>query len=259
MYKTLYSVACIALLSACHSAKKSTGTNSMAQTTDNTSQTASDAMQGNDQGTGWVRLFDGSSLSGWHSYGQSAPGSAWKIDNGAIHLDAASKKSYQTNGGGDLVTDAEYTNYDLKLEWRISPNGNSGIILNLQEDTTKYHESWNTGLEMQVLDNDGHSDGKIPKHRAGNLYDLIAVSKETVKPVGEWNAVEVVNNRGKLDFYLNGEHVVNTRTDDENWRNLIAGSKFKDMPGFGTFAGGRIGLQDHGNDVWFRNIRIKQL
>ena len=210
-------------------------------------------------GLRWVALFDGSTLSGWHSYGQAAPGSAWKVDNGAIHLDASSKQSYQTNGGGDLVTDNEYENYDLKLEWKISPNGNSGIIINTKEDTTKYKESWYTGMEMQVLDNDGHPDGKIPKHRAGNLYDLIAVSKETVKQVGEWNAVEIVNNRGKLDFYLNAEHVVDTRMDDAAWQSLIAGSKFKNMPDFAKFSKGRIGLQDHGNDVWFRNIRIKQL
>lgn len=212
-----------------------------------------------EQDGGWVALFNGTSLQGWHSYGQAAPGAAWKVEDGAIHLDAASKKSYQTNGGGDLVTDNEYENYDLKLDWKISPNGNSGIIFNIKEDTTKYKESWYTGLEMQVLDNNGHPDGKIPKHRAGNLYDLIAVSKETVKGPGEWNQVQIVNNRGKLDLYLNGEHVVDTRTDDEAWRALVAGSKFKSMPDFAKYPGGRIGLQDHGDNVWYRNIRIKQL
>ena len=134
----------------------------MAQTTDSTMQNTASGMTADDQAGGWVALFDGKTLAGWHSYGKAAPGSAWKVADGAIYLDAASKQSYQTNGGGDLITDAEYTNYDLKLDWKISPNGNSGIILNLQEDTTKYHESWNTGLEMQVLDNDGHPDGKIP-------------------------------------------------------------------------------------------------
>ncbi len=212
-----------------------------------------------DRDAGFVLLFNGQDLSGWHSYGKDAPGQAWKVDDGAIHLDAAAKQNYQTNGGGDLITDASYDNYDLKLEWKISPNGNSGIIFNVVEDTAKYNESWYTGLEMQVLDNDGHSDGKIPKHRAGNLYDLIAVSKENVKPVGEWNNVEIVNNRGKLDLYMNGEHVVDTRTDDEAWRNLVAGSKFKDMPDFAKAPGGHLGLQDHGNDVWFRNIQIRVL
>ncbi|HUQ96309.1 MAG TPA: DUF1080 domain-containing protein, partial [Chitinophagaceae bacterium] len=261
MYKTIYSVLALAVLTSCSSTKTTTGaagntTESGGTTMTNTSGTALSKV---DADAGFVSIFDGKTLAGWHSYGKSAPGQAWKVDNGAIHLDAASKQSYQTNGGGDLITDAEYENYDLRLDWKISPNGNSGIIINTKEDTTKYSESWYTGMEMQVLDNDGHSDGKIPKHRAGNLYDLIAVSKETVKPVGEWNAVQIVNNRGKLDLYLNGEHVVETRMDDDAWRALIAGSKFKDMPDFAKFSKGRIGLQDHGNDVWYRNIRIKQL
>jgi hypothetical protein len=253
MYKIVYSLLAVALLAGCSSTKKTQSGGDMAQTT------SGGSLSKEEQDAGWVSLFDGSTLNGWHSYGKSQPGQAWKVDNGAIHLDAASKSSYQTNGGGDLVTNNSFENYDLKLDWRISPNGNSGIIFNIVEDTTKYKESWFTGMEMQVLDNDGHPDGKIPKHRAGNLYDLIAVTKETVKPVGEWNQVEIVNNRGKLDLYLNGEHVVDTRLDDENWRNLVAGSKFKDMPDFAKSLGGRIGLQDHGNDVWYRNIRIKQL
>jgi hypothetical protein len=254
MYKTLYSLLAIAVLTHCGPSKTST---TMGNT--NTAQNAGGTLSREEQDAGWVALFDGRTLTGWHSYGKAAPGQAWRVDDGAIHLDATNKNNYQTAGGGDLLTDAEYENYHLKLDWKIAPNGNSGIIFNIKEDTTQFKESWHTGLEMQVLDNDGHSDGKIPKHRAGNLYDLIAVSKETVKPVGEWNTAEIVSNRGKLDLYLNGEHVVDTRTDDAAWRTLIAGSKFKDMPGFATYSRGRIGLQDHGDNVWFRNIRLKQL
>ena len=262
MNKTIYSLLAVALLAGCSSTRTSTPAAS-----GETSQNAGGGMQSNganqlskaEQDSGWVLLFDGSTTTGWHSYGKSAPGGAWKVDNGTLHLDAANKSNYQTAGGGDLVTDKAYGNYDFRLEWKIAPNGNSGIVFNIDEDTTKYKESWYTGLEMQVLDNDGHPDGKIPKHRAGNLYDLIAVTKETVKPVGEWNAVRIVHNAGKLDLYLNGEHVVDTRMDDDNWRNLVAGSKFKDMPAFAKSAGGRIGLQDHGDNVWYRNIKIKPL
>src|ERR1700736_6334368 len=112
---------------------------------------------------GWKLLFDGKTTNGWHTYGKTTVGSAWKVDDGAIHLDASEKSNYQSKGGGDIVTNGEYENYDLKLEWKISKNGNSGIIFNIREDP-KFKESWHTGLEMQVLDNDGHSDGKIHKH-----------------------------------------------------------------------------------------------
>ncbi|HRI22467.1 MAG TPA: DUF1080 domain-containing protein [Panacibacter sp.] len=211
------------------------------------------------QDTGWVSLFDGQSLSGWHSYGKPGPGAAWNVDSNAIHLNVNANKGYQSEGGGDLVSGDEYSNFDLKLEWKISKNGNSGIVFFIHEDTTLYKESWNTGLEMQVLDNDGHSDGKIPKHRAGNLYDLIAASPETVKGPGEWNQVEIIANNGKLDLSLNGTVVVSTTMWDDNWQKLVAGSKFKDMPNWGTFKQGHIALQDHGNEVWYRNIMIKKL
>jgi hypothetical protein len=197
-------------------------------------------------------LFDGKTTSGWHGYGKP-DGAGWKVDNGALTPDPAAK------GHVDLVTNEEYDNYHLKLEWKISPKGNSGIIFFINEDPAKYRQTYETGLEMQVLDNDGHADGKIIKHRAGDLYDLITVSKETVKPVGEWNKAEVVAKDGKLDLYLNGEHSVSTTLWDDNWKNMVANSKFKSMPGFGTFKKGKIGLQYHGDIVWYRNIEIKKL
>ena len=209
--------------------------------------------------TGWISLFDGSTLKGWHGYGKDSAGSAWDVDSGAIHLNSTDKKGYQTSGGGDIVSADEFENFHLKLDWKISKNGNSGIIFYVHEDTTKYKETWNTGLEMQVLDNDGHSDGKIPKHRAANLYDLIAANPETVKPVGQWNLAEVVANNGQLDLYLNGTKVVSTILWDDNWKKLVAGSKFGVMPDWGTFKKGHIALQDHGNDVWYRNIQIQKL
>ena len=243
-YKLLFAI----VLLSCHSTKTTTMSNTS---------------QGDAKGDGWISLFDGKSTNGWHRYGQTTAGKAWKVDNGTLHLDASSKKDWQTEEGGDIVSADEYDNFDLKLEWKIASRGNSGIIFYIHEDPSKFQYMWNTGPEMQILDNGtptrlGHDDAKLYSHRAGDLYDLLA-SKEAVKPAGEWNAAEIVSKNGHLDFFLNGVHTLSTTMWDDHWRQMIAISKFKDMPGFGTFKKGHIGLQDHGNDVWFRNIKIRKL
>jgi hypothetical protein len=213
-------------------------------------------------GDGWISLFNGKSTNGWHSYGKDHVGSVWKVENGVLHLDGESKKTAKAEGG-DLVTNDEFGNFDLKLEWRISPKGNSGVIFYVKEDPSKYENTYNTGPEMQVLDNGsatvpGHPDGKLYTHRAGDLYDLLA-AKEAAKPAGEWNQAEIRSENDKLDFYLNGVHTLSTVIWNDTWRQMISISKFKDMKDFGTFKKGRIALQDHGDEVWYRNIRIKKL
>ncbi|WP_026952786.1 DUF1080 domain-containing protein [Algoriphagus mannitolivorans] len=206
----------------------------------------------------WIPLFDGQTFNGWSKYGGGEVGKAWKIENGEIYLDAANKDGWQTGDGGDIVTDEEFENFHFKYEWKIAPNGNSGVIF-LVHESPEYQYPWQTGPEMQVLDNEGHPDAKIISHRAGDLYDLIVSSEETVKPAGEWNQAEIVINQGKLDFFLNGVNVVSTQLFTPEWEALIAKSKFKDMPGFGKYKKGKISLQDHGDVVHFRNLMIKKL
>jgi hypothetical protein len=204
-------------------------------------------------------LFDGTSTKGWHTYGYSTVGKSWVATDGTLRLDTSTRKDWPANESRDILTDDEYDNYHFKADWKVSTNGNSGIIFYVHEDKPKYKNTYETGLEMQVLDNAGHPDAKIIKHRAGDLYDLISSSSEPVKPANEWNHAEIVANKGKLDFYLNGQHIINTTLWDENWKQLVAGSKFKSMPAFATFTKGRFALQEHGNEVWFRNIKIKKL
>jgi len=229
---------------------------------DSTKESASmdvNTLTDKEKADGWQLMFDGKSTTGWHKYGGAPAGAAWKIREGNLCLDTSVKENWQIKDGGDLVSDDEFENFDLQLEWNIAKDGNSGIIFYIHEDSTKYKWPWETGPEMQVLDNDGHPDGKLIKHRAGDLYDLISCSRETVKPPGEWNLAEIKCLNGKLDLSLNGENVVSTTLWDDNWKKMVAGSKFKAMPGFGTFQKGRIALQDHGNEVCFRNIKIRRL
>lgn len=245
--KILLLAVCMSLLAACNSSE-STATKETSADTTAATKAATDTSN-----NGWVSLFDGTTTAGWHSYGKKIADSTWKVADGALMMDTTVKH------GADLVTDSSYENFDLKLEWKISKNGNSGIIFLVQEDTTKYKNTYNSGPEMQVLDNDGHPDGKITKHRAGDLYDLIKSASEPVKPVGEWNQAEIIINKGKLELKLNGVTTVATTLWDDSWKKLVAGSKFKSMPNWGTFTSGHIALQDHGNTVWYRNIQIKKL
>ncbi|MCB0629513.1 MAG: DUF1080 domain-containing protein [Saprospiraceae bacterium] len=202
---------------------------------------------------GWISLFDGQTTKGWHSYRKDYVGNGWKVENGALVLDKGEGQE-----GGDLVSDMEFENYDLRLEWKIAPCGNSGIIFNAQE-SSDYQYPWQTGPEMQVLDNSCHPDAKIITHRAGDLYDMISCKEETVLPANEWNSVRIRIKNGKGQFWLNGKKIVKFTMFDEEWAKMIADSKFKDMPGFGTFRKGHLVLQDHGDKVWFRNIRVKEL
>ncbi|HEX6889250.1 MAG TPA: DUF1080 domain-containing protein [Chryseolinea sp.] len=202
---------------------------------------------------GWKLLFDGKSTAGWRTFNATMAGPGWKVQNGELYLDKTVKE-----GRGDILTDAEYEDYEFSIDWKIDACGNSGIIFNVVEDP-KYSATYVTGPEMQVLDNSCHPDAKIIKHRAGDLYDLISSSKETVKPAGEWNHAMIRSKDGKMEFWLNGTKAVEFTMHDSKWDQMVAGSKFKTMPDFGKSSKGRIALQDHGDNVWFRNIKIREL
>lgn len=206
----------------------------------------------------WQSLFNGKDFTGWHTYGKEGVGAAWKIDDGAIHLDVANKDGWQAEGGGDIITDKAYANYELELEWKIGECGNSGIIYNVQEEA-QYQYPWKTGPEMQVLDNTCHPDAKIVTHRAGDLYDMVSVAEENVRPAGKWNQVKLVVTDGKVEHWLNGKKQVEYANTGDDWKAMIADSKFKAMENWGMFTSGKISLQDHGDAVWFRNIRIRKI
>ncbi|MBC8156376.1 MAG: DUF1080 domain-containing protein [Bacteroidetes bacterium] len=209
----------------------------------------------------WTTLFDGKNFTGWHIYNKpgqpiSAP---WVIQDGAMYL---GQKSKDGPAGGDVVSDKEYGNFELEIEWKISEGGNSGIMYHVNEDP-KFRAPYYTGPEVQVLDNDRHPDAKAGRdgnRTAGCLYDMLPPGDRTaVKPVGDWNKVRLVVDKGRAQQYLNGKLMADYPTSGPEWDKLVAESKFKSWASFGKFTTGRIALQDHGNPVWFRNIRIREL
>jgi len=171
---------------------------------------------------GWKLLFDGKTTNGWHTYNKPGViGSKWKAKDGMFVFEGRERFEFfvagrkielgpvdkALDGGEDIVTDESYENFEFTLEWKISEAGNNGIFYTVLEDA-KYDEIWKTSPEMQVQDNAKHKDGLINKHRAGDLYDLIAADPIRVKPQGEWNKVRIVKNKGKIEHWLNGTKVL---------------------------------------------------
>jgi hypothetical protein len=207
----------------------------------------------------WEILFDGTSMDSWKGYGSDSVPEAWRIEDGAMVFyppeDRPEGESY------NLVSRKEYTNFVLSLEWRISQGGNSGIFWGVLEDA-KYGQPYETGPEIQVLDNERHPDASNgDTHQAGALYDMVAPASDVTRPAGEWNQCEITVDyaSGRGSVALNGQEIVRFPLGDASWEALVAASKFKDWDGFGKFHTGKIGLQDHGDRVAYRNIRIKSL
>lgn len=220
---------------------------------------ANNALTEEEKAEGWELLFDGKSIEHFRNYKKETVGSSWVIEDEAIHLNAIQKDGgWQAEDGGDIMTKEIYEDFEFKIDWKIANCGNSGIIFNIVESDA-YDYVWQTGPEMQVLDNVCHPDTRYVTHRAGDLYDMIACEYVTVKPAGEWNQAMIRSKDGQADFYLNGYKVVSFTMGTEAWKEMIANSKFKDMKGFGMSDKGHIALQDHGDKVWYRNIKIRKI
>jgi hypothetical protein len=201
---------------------------------------------------GWRLLFDGQDLSHWRGYRRETPPAGWSVQDGILTLVPGGER-------GDLMTREQFADFDLRVEWRISRGGNSGIIYRISEDAP---QPWHTGPEMQVLDDDEHPDGRLGRDRnrtAGAMYDLIGPPPGVVRAVGEWNEARVIARGNRIEHWLNGHKIVDVELGSEEWNRLIAASKFDEMEGFGMQPEGHIALQDHGDPVWYRNIRIRPL
>jgi hypothetical protein len=204
----------------------------------------------------WVDLFNGRDLKGWRSYQQDDPAAGWIVEDGAIVLDVDEQTEEMT--GGDLVTGKQYENFELELEWKISAGGNSGVFYGVRE-IPGHEVAYESGIEMQVLDDDRHQDGNNPETSAGACYALYAPQNKVLRPVGEYNKVRLVVNDGHVEHWLNGAKIVEYDIGSDDWNARIAKSKFAGWEHFAKYRRGHIGLQDHTDRVWFRNIRIREL
>lgn len=198
----------------------------------------------------WIVLFDGKSMDAWRGYQRKEfPDKGWAVDHGA----------FKTIVGGehvDLMTKQKFRNFELELEWKVSPGGNGGIFYRASEEDK---EIWHSAPEIQVLDDDKHADGKNPKTSAGSLYALVAPVGKKLVPVGKFNRFRLVLSGNHGEHWLNGVKVLEYELDSPEIRELISQSKFKGMPNFARSSEGHIGIQHHGQEVWYRNIRVREL
>ena len=240
---TKYSTLCLGLvasgLSACSSGTDTASESASADTT----AAAQPASTTED----WQDLM---SLDEWRNFKSDSTSAAWEMQDGML--------TFNGEEGGDLITRDQYDNFELEMEWKISEGGNSGLMFHVVEGDT-VDATYYSGPEYQLLDNERHPDAKIEKHRAGDNYDLQKSTVETVKPAGEWNTTRLIVDDGKVEHYLNGEKVVEYELWTPEWEAMVADSKFAEFPAYGQARMGHIALQDHGDVVSFRNIRVRQL
>lgn len=198
---------------------------------------------------GWQLLFDGSSLDGWRGYQQDEVPDSWTIEEEAIHFPG------DDDNGGTIITTNTYDHFELRLEWKISPEGNSGVMYRVTEDTDA---AYKTGPEFQVLDNAALEETDS-LHQAGALYGLYAAREDATKPVGQYNEARIVVRGSHVEHWMNGTKLLDAEMGSDDWNQRVAGTKFADWPQFATAESGYIALQDHGDPVWFRDIKLRPL
>ncbi len=210
----------------------------------------------------WVSLSDGHSFDGWHIFKKEGVDDSWIIEDSALTYAGGADGN---STGNDLISDREFSSFILSIDWKISEGGNSGIFYGVNEESN-FDQPYFTAPEIQVIDNANYDwssgkDGKMNTHTAGALYDLVGPQENVAKPFGEWNncIIEINYNTNKGSVTLNGKNIVNYPLFGEEWDDMIKNSKFRDWTEFGTHRKGRIGLQDHGKKVWYKNIKIKEL
>ncbi|AQP98554.1 glycosyl hydrolase [Pseudoalteromonas aliena] len=209
--------------------------------------TVDNQLTNEEQKAGWQLLFNGQDMSHWRNFKSNEISSQWVITDGAMML---------TKGGGDILTKKMYRNFDLKIDWKISTKGNSGIFVLADELGSMIYSH---APEVQIIDNEEHPDNKIDSHLSGSIYDLFAAPKAAHKPANTWNKVRIQMHDKHLQVWQNGVSTLSIVIGSTTWDTLVKNSKFSTWLNFATADRGHIGLQDHGDKVWFKNIKIKEL
>lgn len=206
---------------------------------------------------GWQLLFDGTTSNGWRGYNKDKfPESGWAIKDGVLFCEASNRG--EAGSGGDIITEKKFSNFELKLEWKIAKAGNSGILYLVTEIPGE--AIWHNAPEMQILDDENFPMELNPEQLAGAIYDLVPPVPQNVKPFGEWNQIRILVNNGKIEHWQNGAKVAECTLWTPEWEAMVMKSKFKDYPGFLNMSkDGYIGIQDHGGGAWFRNIKVREL
>ena len=196
-----------------------------------------------ERAAGWQLLFDGNSLTGWRGYNSESMPTGWSAENGML---------IRTGPGGDIITEQQFADFELSLEWLVGPSGNSGVLF-------RAVEGQEGAPEMQILDDAGHADGRSPLTSAGSNYGLHGVPRGIVKSAGEWNTSRIVVVNNQVEHWLNGDKVVEYELGSADWAQRVANSKFAQWPAYGRASRGHIGIQDHGDRVSFRNLKIREI
>jgi Domain of Unknown Function (DUF1080) len=203
----------------------------------------------------WLNLFDGRTLNGWHGFNKTGPIANWAVEDSAMVCLGAAADAH----GGDIVTDVPFENFELQWDWKISPQGNSGVMYHVIEDA-KYSAPYQTGPEYQLIDDENFPEKIEDWQKTGADYAMYVPNNlKKVKPVGQWNTSKIIFNKGHVEHWLNGKQILTFEAWNTDWTNKKTTGKWKDFPDYGLAKTGTIALQDHGNKAYFKNIMIKVL